>query len=186
MRRLRPHRHFEAFGHGEDVERHERRRFGADRGLRRGTRQRRSRTRAARNWTRGASCCHLEGIRRDVGVDERLLAFLAGLRVAVLHAEHAVVTLARGCAGTGCGSSSRRCPAPCGPGCRRSGSTRSRSRRDRCARRCRPRCAACGTCRRGSCRPDYLPRGRWCTPGPRCAGTGPGCRDSGSSTIVRL
>src|SRR5688500_5943588 len=35
----------------------------------------------------------LERIGRDVGVDQRLLAFLAGLRIAVLHAEHAVEPL---------------------------------------------------------------------------------------------
>src|SRR5262245_5059465 len=34
-----------------------------------------------------------ERIGRDVGVDERLLAFLARLRIAVFHAEHAGVTL---------------------------------------------------------------------------------------------
>ena len=37
---------------------------------------------------------HLEGIGGDVRVDQRLLAFLARLRVAMLHAEHAVETLA--------------------------------------------------------------------------------------------
>src|SRR5690606_5757680 len=35
---------------------------------------------------------HLERIRRDIGIDERLLTFLAGPRLAVLHAEDAVVS----------------------------------------------------------------------------------------------